>query len=214
MPAPVGARMRRADRHERVVELDHKSVGEGRRPRLDFAEQPRRAELDREVMANSGLTRGAIQCRGAIVVFIASTNARLRLEEFDQRIPPGEARQHVAVSGLAKPPEIAGIAGLADRSGDIDDPRALEFRDDRRSAAVQAHAHRTVEAARENARLAVAPRHDQPPAPDIVPGRDREQRLVRLVAVIHHRQFVLGEKQCVRRGLEVGRRLPAAQGAA
>ncbi len=51
MTAAIGARMRGADRHEFAVQFDDQSIGERGRPGLDLAEQPRRAELDREVMA-------------------------------------------------------------------------------------------------------------------------------------------------------------------
>ena len=115
VPASVCARMRRADRHERVVELDHQPVGEGRRPGLDFAKQPRRAKLDREVVGEFRADARRDPVRRRDVAFIASTNSGSVLRNSISGSRRERQASTIAVSGPAKPAEIAGIAGAAGR---------------------------------------------------------------------------------------------------
>ena len=81
----------------RGVRLDHQAVGERRRPGLDLAEQPGRAEFDGKVVAEFRDWRAARSSAWDQFGLHPRHEFALRLEELDQRIAPRQAGKRISV---------------------------------------------------------------------------------------------------------------------
>ena len=116
----------------------------------------------------------------------------LCLEKLDQRIAPRQAGEGVSLTDVADPGQIGRISRLQNLARHINDARALQFGHDERAIESASDAHWAMQSGRDHVQVAGSADADQLSTRDRVPRRKRENRLLRPIAMIDDRKFILG----------------------